>query len=277
MSYIKETFNFSKEMPFSFYETDSRQEMIHSHDCLELNYIIDGTGYYLIEDKSYPIEKGDIFLINNLEHHMAVHENNLKMLVFVFDQSFVWESADEYDYLKPFFERGNSFSNKINRGSDTYEEIRDAILHIKEESEQQKVGWVLMTKAWLMVSLAMFYRYYSGQNALDAHTQRNSYERIRKVVEYIHNNFSEELSLEELSSIALMNKSYLSGLFTKVMHMRVFDYIELVRINHSKVLLKTSDLSILEIALESGFKSSSYFSRIFRKLMGMTPNEYRKI
>lgn len=277
MPYIKETFNFSKEMPFAFYETDSRQEMIHSHDCLELNYIIDGTGYYLIEDKSYPIETGDIFLINNLEHHMAVHENNLKMLVFVFDQSFVWESSGEYDYLKPFFERGSSFSNKLTPESKAYEVIRDAILHIKEESEQQKVGWVLMTKAWLMVSLAMFYRYYSGQNALDAHTQRNSYERIRKVVEYIHENFANELSLGKLSEIALMNKSYLSGLFTKVMHMRVFDYIELVRINHGKMLLKTTDLSILDIALESGFKSSSYFSRIFRKLMGITPNEYRKI
>lgn len=277
MSYIKETFNFSKEMPFAFYETDARQEMIHSHDCLELNYIIDGTGYYLIEDKSYPIEKGDIFLINNLEHHMAVNENNLKMLVFVFDQSFVWESADEYDYLKPFFERGSSFSNKINRSSDTYEAIRDAILHIKEESGQQNVGWVLTIKAWLMVSLAMFYRYYSKQHALENRTQRNSYERIRKVVEYIHKNFAEELSLDELAGIAIMNKTYLSSLFTKVMHMRVFDYIELVRVNHGKVLLKTTDLSILEIALESGFKSSSYFSRIFRKLMGITPNEYRKI
>lgn len=277
MSYIKECFNFSKEMPFAFYETDAHQEMIHSHDCLELNFIIDGTGYYLIEDKSYPIEKGDIFLINNLEHHMAVHENNLKMLVFVFDQSFVWESADEYDYLKPFFERGSNFSNKLNPDSDAYETIKTAILHIKEESEQQNTGWVLMIKAWLMVSLAMFYRYYSGQNALDAHTQRNSYERIRKVVEYIHENFSAELSLKELSQIALMNKSYLSGLFTKVMHMRVFDYIELVRVNHGKMLLKTTDLSVLEIALDSGFKSSSYFSRIFKKLMGITPNEYRKI
>jgi len=277
MSYIKEDFNFTKQMPFAFYETDAKQEMIHSHNCLELNYIISGTGYYLIEDKSYPIQEGDIFLINNLEHHMAVHENNLNMLVFVFDQSFVWDSSDEYDYLKPFFERSNDFSNKLDRNSPIHTQIRDTIFHIKEESTHQKMGWELMIKAWLMVALALFYRHYSESNALGNHTRVNSYDRIRKVIEYIHSNFDEELSLEQLSKIALMNKSYLSSIFSKFMHMKVFDYIELVRINNAKVLLKTTDLSILEIALESGFKSSSYFSRIFKRTMGITPGEYRKI
>lgn len=277
MSYIRETFNFSKKIPFAFYETDSRQEMIHSHDCLELNYITDGSGYYLIEDKTYSITKGDIFIINNLEHHMAIHENNLKMQVFVFDQNFVWDSSDEYDYLKPFFERGAGFSNKIDQSSVKYHPIKNAIFHIKEEYELQNNGWELMTKAWLMVSLALLYRYYSDQNALDTVVQRNSYQRIRKVVEYIHENFAEELSLAELSEVALMTKTYLSAYFSNVMHMRVFDYIELVRVNHAKVLLQTTDLSILEIAFQSGFKSSSYFSRVFKKIMNITPGEYRKI
>lgn len=276
MPYIKETFNFSREIPFAFYETDSRQEMIHSHDCLELNYIIDGNGYYLIENKSYPIEKGDIFLINNMEHHMAVHENNLKMLVFVFDQSFIWESSDEYDYLKPFFERESGLSNKISKDDEAYETIKNALLRIEEEYATQNIGWVLMIKAWLMLSLAMLYRCYSSQNALEGSSNQNSYKRIRTVVEYIHENFSDELTLDKLSRAAMMNKTYLSSLFTKVMHMTVFDYIELVRVNHAKLLLKTSDLSILDIALESGFKSSSYFSRIFKRLMGITPNDYRK-
>lgn len=276
MSYIKETFNFSKQCPFLFYETNSRQEMIHSHDCLELNYIVDGTGHYLIEDKTYPIEPGDIFVINNMEHHMAIHKSNLKMFVFVFDQNLVWDLADEYDYLKPFFERNKSFSNKINQASDKYVLIKDSILHIKDEYELQSHGWELMTKAWLMVTLALLNRYYNEQNALDTIVQANSYQRIRKVVEYIHENFAEEISLSKLSEVALMTKTYLSAYFSNVMHMRVFDYVELVRVTHAKLLLKTTDLSILEIAFQSGFKSSSYFSRVFKKIMNITPNEYRK-
>lgn len=276
MSYIKENFHFTKSMPFLFYETKDRQEMIHSHDCLELNYIIDGEGYYLIENKSYEIKPGDIFVINNMEHHMAVHEKSLSMLVFVFDQSFVWEASDEYDYLKPFFQRGHSFSNRITEEAGQYEQIKDAIFHMKEEYVLQETGWELITKSWLMVTLALLYRYYSACDALDKEIRNSSYERIRSVVEYIHENFAEELTLSELADIVHMNKTYLSTCFSNGMHMKVFDYIELVRVNQAKVLLKTTDQSVLDIALQCGFKSSSYFARIFKRTMGVTPMQYRK-
>ena len=81
MPFLKEEFHFDGPISFTMYETDARQIMIHCHDCLELNYILSGNGHYIIENKSYPIAAGDIFLINNFEHHMAVHNGALSVLV----------------------------------------------------------------------------------------------------------------------------------------------------------------------------------------------------
>lgn len=273
---MRENFNFSKKLPFALYETDSRQEMMHSHDCLEINYIIEGTGFYLIEDRRYNINKDDIFLINNLEQHMAIHEENLKMLVFVFDKSFVWSASEEYDYLKPFFQRGNGFSNKIDISEQVHAKLKSTIFNIKKEFDEKSTGWELMIRAELMVSLALFFRHYSGQRALTKESRQSSYEKIRSVIEYIHEHFMEELSLEELAGLASVNRSYLTCLFKKIMHMSCFDYIERVRVNHAMLLLKSTDLSVLEVALDCGFKSSSYFARVFKKIMGISPLEYRK-
>lgn len=277
MPFLKEKINFEDPIPFLFYETDARQVMIHCHDCLELNLILKGSGHYIIEDASYPIEPGDIFLINDSEHHMAVHDGTLSMLVFVFDKQMVLDGPGEYDYLKPFFQRGKGFSNKVDPGCEAYASIRDSLLSLKKEYLEQKEGWPLLIKAYLLVALGKFYRHYQMQNVLDASSySATSYARIRNVVEYIHSHFDEPLTLGELASHAMMSKNYLSALFTETMHLSLFDYIEQVRVNHARLLLQTTEDSILDIALKSGFHSSPYFNRVFKKLMNMTPGQYRK-
>lgn len=277
MAFLKEDIHFDDPIPFAFYETDARQVMIHCHDCLELNLILSGTGHYIIEDHSYPIEPGDIFLINNSEHHMAVHDGSLSMLVFVFDAGFIWASPEEYDYLKPFFERSSCFSNKVNQDSQAYPLIKESLGKLRQEYLEKREGWPLLIKAYLLVALGEFYRYYQGLEALKVSSVNSiSYERIRSVVEYIHEHFDEPLTLTELASHAMVSKNYLSAIFTETMKLSLFDYIEQVRIHHARLLLQTTQDSILDIALKSGFRSSPYFNRVFKKIMHMTPGQYRK-
>ena len=277
MAFLKEDIHFEEPIPFAFYETDARQVMIHCHDCLELNLILDGAGHYIIEDNSYPIEPGDIFLINNSEHHMAVHNGSLSMLVFVFDTGFIWNTPEEYDYVKPFFERNSRFSNKVSQDSEAYPRIRNSLLDLQKEYLEQHEGWPLLVKAYLLVALGEFYRYYQDMEALKVHSSRSiSYARVRNIVEYIHEHFDETLTLGQLADYAMISKNYLSAVFSETMRLSLFDYIEQVRINHARLLLSTTGDSILDIALKSGFHSSSYFNRVFKKIMHMTPSQYRK-
>lgn len=277
MAFKKEEIVFEKNIPFAMYETNARQVMIHSHDCLEINLIRRGEGYYLIENQTYPIHEKDIFIINNSEHHMAVHDGDLVMLVFVFAPEFVWKSPEEFEFLDPFFERGYCFSNVVEKEYPLFPEMTDRLLNMAGEYEKQEEGWELMVKANLLMFLACLNRYYLGRHALEARgRQGQGYARIRNVIEYIHANFDRELTLSELAAQAAMGKSYFSSYFKNTMKMCVFEYIEQVRVSHGAMLLKNTSDSVLEIALQSGFHSSAYFNRVFKKIMKMTPGAYRK-
>ena len=105
MEYVKDEMVFEREFPYRMFLSNSRQMYLHSHDLLEINHVKEGSGYYLIEEKEYEIHPGDIFIINNQERHMAVHDGSLVLEVIVFDPSLLWEQRRGYQFLEPFFNR----------------------------------------------------------------------------------------------------------------------------------------------------------------------------
>ena len=98
----------------------------------------------------------------------------------------------------------------------------------------------------------------------------------RFVEQYINNHFREEISLELLSEKAFMNKFYLVHAFKQYKGISPINYLIQLRIKEAKELLSTTNYSISQISESSGFSSQSYFSQVFKKETGMTPNEYRK-
>lgn len=270
-------FELKEDFPFSFFRTTARQSFLHSHDCLEINYIEFGSGYYIIENKTYPVQSGDIFIINNAERHMAVHESIISMQVFIFDTKLIWNQWND-DYLKPFFYRNVEFSNRIGADDQEAPELTGYIKRIAKEFETQKEGWKLVLQSALLLFLAVLHRHYERGHALLQNVMQfqKSYDRIREVIEYIASHFNEHMSLEELGKTASMNKTYLSAYFKEVMKVSIVEYIEHIRVNHACMLLRTTKLPVTEVAIQSGFNGISYFNRIFKRQIGETPGEYRK-
>lgn len=99
---------------------------------------------------------------------------------------------------------------------------------------------------------------------------------VQKVKAYISEHLNEELSREQLASIAFVNPAYLSRLFRKETGMVLTDYILKERMDTAAELLATTDRSISEIADSLSYGNFSYFARLFRKVHGVAPQEYRK-
>ena len=99
---------------------------------------------------------------------------------------------------------------------------------------------------------------------------------IRKVIAYIESDVSTDLSLKTFAKYLNVNASYLSTLFSKEVGMPLSEYVNNSRIFHAKKLLLGTDLPIKSIAEQCGFADTHYFSRVFHKLEGTTPNAYRK-
>ncbi len=99
---------------------------------------------------------------------------------------------------------------------------------------------------------------------------------VEKCVHQIHFHYAEPLSLEILAEANAVSTSYLSTLFHKETGKTITNYINETRINRSILLLNTTTLSVGEIASQCGFTDANYYTRIFKKIKGMTPLAYRK-
>lgn len=99
---------------------------------------------------------------------------------------------------------------------------------------------------------------------------------IEKAVSYIKENYSKELSLEIISKELNINKSYFSDLFKKTKGESFIEYLNKLRIEESKKLLRENKLSLLDISMAVGFSTQNYFNTVFKKIVGITPTKYRK-
>ncbi|MBI9012276.1 MAG: helix-turn-helix transcriptional regulator [Clostridiales bacterium] len=99
---------------------------------------------------------------------------------------------------------------------------------------------------------------------------------IKQVIEYIRLNLASPLSLKQLADLFHVNASYLSGLFSKEVQMSLTDFIHRERVEEAKFHMRTGSRSIIDIAVCVGFNDSSYFTRVFKRLEGITPSEYMR-
>ncbi len=98
---------------------------------------------------------------------------------------------------------------------------------------------------------------------------------IQLVTEYIDKNFSKDITLDELSTVAGLSPQYLCRLFKDSLNMRPFEYLTIKRIEESKFLLTNTSLTVSQISAKIGFKDCSYFCCVFKRIEQISPIEYR--
>lgn len=103
----------------------------------------------------------------------------------------------------------------------------------------------------------------------------HAWESIQKVLDYIEDNITQSHSPEELSKIAALSPFYFQRLFTRLVRRPVNDYVKMRRLARACDTLEDKNKRILDIALEYGFNSHEYFTKIFKNSFGITPMEYR--
>ncbi len=278
MNYKKEVFSFGDTHHFRLFQIAERQLQLHCHNCLELNLVEKGRGKYIIGGKLYPIEPGDIFVINNSERHLAIHdEEELALTVVVFDSDYIWRTQHGKNYLKPFFQRKDNFSHRISPGAESYSQMLYTFECMKQEAEGERIGRQMVMEAAANLLLSLLYRhYYEKQEVGEEGEQQSTFGCISSVFSYIDEHFAEEITLEALARVSSMSKTYLCKCFKDMTGQTLFGYIEQIRIQYACYLLQTSRRLISEIAMEAGFSSISYFNSLFKKSCGVTPGQFRK-
>lgn len=106
--------------------------------------------------------------------------------------------------------------------------------------------------------------------------QRGGRENIRPLIEnWVETHYAENVALETAAASMQYAPAYFSKLFKRLFGQTFTSYLTDVRMEHAKRMLRTSDISIHDIAAAVGFRDSTYFTRAFRRLFSCTPTEYR--
>lgn len=246
---------------FSKYEGDW-QSIPHTHHFLELIYVVNGQGRSIIGEEEYFISPGDLVIVPpNLEHtEKSFPGNPLEYIVLGIDGiTFQNEAA-----------ANNHFIYNYKRET----EIITILQLLLGEAEGKKEGCNVACQNLLEVLLIRIFRM-QRLMPLPLTTTKMTKE-CAVIKRFLDSNYADNITLEQLASLAHMNKYYLVHAFTKYTGLSPISYLNTKRLEISRELLKGTNHSIAQIASLVGFSSQSYFAQVFKKEIGKPPAQYRK-
>ena len=255
------------------YKEEKTMDM-HVHDCYEIYYSISGGKQFLIDNKFYPIEPGDIFLINQYESHYitqiesSVHER----IVISVHPDFVKSLGNENVKLDGcFLQRGTGFSHRISLNK---EQRHDFLYLVNKIVNANDFAHEITEKAAFMELLVLLNKAYLKPEEREASKETPHYNsQVDEILGFINSNIENDLRLEELAKTFHMSESYICRIFKQATGTTVNKYVTARRITIAKALL-SSGHSVSETYEQSGFSDYSSFFKAFTKTVGISPKKY---
>ncbi len=240
---------------------------VHYHDEHELYYMLKGKTTYYIGDEIFHIEEGNFAFIPKGILHKTDNENcltNERILVSFSDEIF----TDELKSVKEELHK----CRLISITESQLPRLEALLLQIEAESTRDDRYKDIMTDLYIRELLTQICRYKHEHKQVLSGADKT----IHMISKYISSNFRQELSLKTLSKIFALSESHLSRKFKASTGIGLNEYINYVRITNAEKLLQENELSITEIAEQCGYNDSNYFSTVFKRVKGMTPQKYGK-
>ncbi len=256
----------------------------HWHEEIELIYIVKGRLVLNVNGQSYVGQEGECFIINAREIHNIVpyepnEESSHHAVVWNLDvlKSFSFDAC-QYKYIEPIQDGKLAFPTVIEVNTVVADKIKENILSMVEATTNKRNGWELVIKVALYQILMTLIVEDKMLTIKEHHSRVHhyKYEIIKKAVDYIHQNFSQKISVHELAQLNNLNRDYFIRLFKESIGQTPIEYINAYRIEHAARLLLEGSQSVLEISLECGFENNSYFIKKFKEKKGITPKQFQK-
>lgn len=239
---------------------------MHLHeDRLELNFILSGNGTHVVGGELCNTQAGDVLIHNS----GVLHDENL----ILDSQINAWCIAVTNLKLpgRPVNELvPKNFSPRI--PCQSVAEHLAQLYPLIHYYIQQKNGYVIADA--IARAVVLIVHEIIRTNALAASKENNFV--AEKILRYIEEHYAENLSLRDLAELVNANEYYLSHTFKKITHYSPQQYILRRRIGKAQCLLIYTSLTLTEIAARVGYDDSNYFSRVFKKIIGMSPRLYRQ-
>lgn len=225
-----------------------------------------GSGTLEYQDISYPLSQGDCVFIDcqkTYSHHSSENLWELKWIHF-------FGSNMESIYEK-YLESGGAPAFKISN-MESYLQLWEHIFHYAS-SDAQSAEMEIYSCLVSLISGLIGECDNRNTVSYSAHSDRS----LQNIKNYLDTHYTEKVTLDFLSGKFFINKFYLTRIFREKFGISINSYLMQLRITHAKRLLRFTDLSIDKISRECGMNDANYFSRVFKKIEGTTPGQFRRM
>jgi len=254
---------------------------LHINNFCEMYIFIEGNAKYLIEDKYYNLEYGDVIILKPNEIHRAI-----LMEECTYERYFILIPTNAFSYLKDnvdspidcFINRPFGKNNIIHLSEDSVEPFMDILQKMDRLLENKSaVTRDYLSYGYLLMLLSILNKNYRRTDFESIDRDNGSHsDLLSKILNYIHYNIGEINTAKDIANHFYLSLPYISTFFSNHMKIPISKYIQMKKVAQAKLLL-SSGSSVTDACYESGFNNCSYFIKVFKRIVGITPHEYKNL
>ena len=235
------------------------------HENIEILVVREGEGMIQYGAEEFAIAKGDVVVVNSGALHRPFSETGISFDYLIIDESFCLENGLETS-SKSFEKRVRSekLISLCRIAGERYDSY---------QSEPSPIGAARLRASVLEILITLFEDHILQRDSVSP-LQKSSEEYVKKTIEYLTEHCTENVTLEAVAAECGVTKYHLAREFKRFTGQTVFTYLNVLRCKRAERCL-SSGMTVTEAAYECGFESLSYFSRTYKKLMGVLPRSSR--
>lgn len=259
-------------------EYESGSFMWHWHPEIEITYVQKGTMCYKVNHMVYHLKEGDIVFNNSGALHSGTMENqkDCAYIPVTFDSRLIYgffQSTVNSKYVDPVIQDSMLPAICIDQSEPWHKPFREYLLRIIDLDEKKPDFYELditicLQSMWrLLLEHITYEPQASRENSLE-------YDRIKKILSYIEENYQNKITLNDIAGHIHLCESECTRLFKRHMNTTLFAFLQEYRIERSLEFLQ-DEQPVSAVADKAGFSDPNYYSKVFAKIKGCSPREYR--
>lgn len=244
----------------------------HSHSAFTVTAILAGEMWVTIGENDYHLSPDDVALTNIGQNHSG-QASRVEFISVSINSSQVNELVAEMGLTRTTAEVIFGASVVCDKA------INKIARSIVDEIADEKIGHTAMLDALvrqLVIHLLRSHMTVRKSARIELSRAGPVDRRLRLALEFMHDNFSRELGLEEIASAAYLSEYHFARLFKQITGVTPHVYIANLRLERARKLLAETTFPVIEIAAMVGYQSQSHFTKIFKSVTGITPRAYRE-
>lgn len=255
-------------------------EFQHLHPYYEILFLLAPSASHLIEGVPYNLRSGDFVLLAPSVMHKSVYYKGEPSKRIIIDFMYPLDTPDTSDAYKEILSPFNNDIPIFRFDFEDQKRLTDILNNLFLFSREHKYYGNPADEFYIHTKFQEFlytlYELKDKNRYVNEQTYNSIEQKMYEVSSFIHAHYDEDITLDSLSEHFFISSSYLSRQFKQVTGFNLSNYIQLTRIKNAQYRLVSSNDKISVIAQECGFSSFSQFNRVFNKLTGTSPREYRQ-